>query len=146
MTTCVPALVQFNSRFTLVHANRSRVPQTCSHKLQLLEVTRFTGLRREVPPRLKPEERTRQWKGDWWEFTERFCDKGSGLKPVLVALSGFPDGNLGLYDPALDMDSCGVGFVAELSAQPNRKIVSAIRLFSFFREFLTAVTGFIWTA
>ncbi|XP_024399147.1 glutamate synthase 1 [NADH], chloroplastic isoform X2 [Physcomitrium patens] len=124
MTTCVPALVQFNSRFTLVHANRSRVPQTCSHKLQLLEVTRFTGLRREVPPRLKPEERTRQWKGDWWEFTERFCDKGSGLKPVLVALSGFPDGNLGLYDPALDMDSCGVGFVAELSAQPNRKIVT----------------------
>lgn len=33
-------------------------------------------------------------------------------------------GDMGLYDPSFDKDSCGVGFVAELSAQPNRKIVS----------------------
>lgn len=42
-----------------------------------------------------------------------------------AGLSGVPEGNLGLYDPSLDKDSCGVGFVAELSAKPNRKIVSA---------------------
>jgi glutamate synthase (NADPH/NADH) len=33
-------------------------------------------------------------------------------------------GDMGLYDPSFDKDSCGVGFVAELSAQPNRKIVT----------------------
>jgi glutamate synthase (NADPH/NADH) len=46
------------------------------------------------------------------------------LKPILAGLSGVPEGNLGLYDPSLDKDSCGVGFVAELSAKPNRKIVT----------------------
>jgi len=50
--------------------------------------------------------------------------RGLGLKPVLAGLSSVPEGNLGLYDPSFDKDSCGVGFVAELSAKPNRKIVS----------------------
>lgn len=41
-----------------------------------------------------------------------------------MSLSRIPDGPLGLYDPALDKDSCGVGFVAELSAKPNRQTVT----------------------
>jgi hypothetical protein len=40
-----------------------------------------------------------------------------------MALSQIPSGPLGLYDPSFDKDSCGVGFVAELSAIPSRKTV-----------------------
>jgi glutamate synthase (NADPH/NADH) len=41
------------------------------------------------------------------------------------SMSRIPKGNTGLYDPSMDRDSCGVGFIAELSAQPSRKTVSA---------------------
>eukprot|EP00250_Pteridium_aquilinum_P019094 c24290_g2_i1 orf=345-6959(+) len=41
-----------------------------------------------------------------------------------MALSDVPAGPLGLYDPAFDKDSCGVGFVAELSAVPSRQTVT----------------------
>lgn len=30
----------------------------------------------------------------------------------------------GLYDPAMDKDACGVGFVAELSKSPTRAAVT----------------------
>eukprot|EP00850_Spirogloea_muscicola_P006153 SM000029S10448 [mRNA] locus=s29:251852:264982:+ [translate_table: standard] len=42
---------------------------------------------------------------------------------VAMALSQVPP-KRGLYDPALDQDACGVGFVAELSKVPNRKTVT----------------------
>ncbi|KAJ6832714.1 glutamate synthase 1 [NADH], chloroplastic isoform X1 [Iris pallida] len=41
-----------------------------------------------------------------------------------MALSQVPEKPLGLYDPAFDKDSCGVGFVAELSGECNRKTVT----------------------
>lgn len=41
------------------------------------------------------------------------------------SMSKIPQGNTGLYDPSMDRDSCGVGFIAELSAEPSRKTVSA---------------------
>ncbi|GLJ36844.1 hypothetical protein SUGI_0743640 [Cryptomeria japonica] len=40
-----------------------------------------------------------------------------------MALSEVPSGRLGLYDPSMDKDSCGVGFVADLSSRPTRKTV-----------------------
>ncbi|XP_058206159.1 glutamate synthase 1 [NADH], chloroplastic-like isoform X2 [Rhododendron vialii] len=43
---------------------------------------------------------------------------------VRSALSQVPEKPLGLYDPSFDKDSCGVGFVAELSAQMSRKTVT----------------------
>lgn len=43
---------------------------------------------------------------------------------VRSAFSAVPEKPLGLYDPAMDKDSCGVGFVAELSGQSSRKTVS----------------------
>ncbi|XP_028789416.1 glutamate synthase [NADH], amyloplastic-like, partial [Neltuma alba] len=43
---------------------------------------------------------------------------------VRSALSGVPEKPLGLYDPAFDKDSCGVGFVAELSGECSRKTVT----------------------
>ena len=43
-------------------------------------------------------------------------------------MSAVPNKPLGLYDPAMDKDSCGVGFVAELSGESSRKTVSATTL------------------
>lgn len=43
---------------------------------------------------------------------------------VSASFSSVPQKSLGLYDPRLDKDSCGVGFVAELSKQPSRKTVT----------------------
>ncbi|XP_027338978.1 glutamate synthase [NADH], amyloplastic isoform X1 [Abrus precatorius] len=43
---------------------------------------------------------------------------------VRSAFSAVPEKPLGLYDPAMDKDSCGVGFVAELSGESSRKTVT----------------------
>ncbi|KAF8042872.1 hypothetical protein BT93_A1255 [Corymbia citriodora subsp. variegata] len=43
---------------------------------------------------------------------------------VRSALSAVPEKPLGLYDPKFDKDSCGVGFVAELSGETSRKTVT----------------------
>lgn len=68
-------------------------------------------------------------------------DNGSGMSIVLKfetdwsgrsqklrfvvknAMSQVPEKPLGLYDPSFDKDSCGVGFVAELSGESSRKTV-----------------------
>lgn len=48
---------------------------------------------------------------------------------VVMNLSQIPEAR-GLYDPAMDKDACGVGFVAELTSKPTRKTVSAkLKLF-----------------
>ncbi|KAL6610621.1 hypothetical protein ACP70R_040590 [Stipagrostis hirtigluma subsp. patula] len=39
------------------------------------------------------------------------------------SMSKIPESSIGLYDPSFERDSCGVGFIAELSAQPSRKTV-----------------------
>lgn len=55
--------------------------------------------------------------------------EGPGRDPKLrvmmvrSALSLVPEKPLGLYDPSFDKDSCGVGFVAELSGESSRKTV-----------------------
>ncbi|KAK1431855.1 hypothetical protein QVD17_08595 [Tagetes erecta] len=43
---------------------------------------------------------------------------------VRSSLSLVPEKPLGLYDPSFDKDSCGVGFVAELSGAANRQTVT----------------------
>ena len=45
---------------------------------------------------------------------------------VEANFSKVPEEPLGLYDPSMDSDACGVGFVAELSKKPNRKTVSGV--------------------
>ncbi|PKI72434.1 hypothetical protein CRG98_007180, partial [Punica granatum] len=54
--------------------------------------------------------------------------EGPGRSPKLLVvqntLSGVPEKPLGLYDPKFDKDSCGVGFVAELSSESSRKTVT----------------------
>lgn len=55
---------------------------------------------------------------------------GPGCSPKLrvvspsMSLSQVPEKPLGLYDPSVDKDSCGVGFVAELSGEYSRKTVA----------------------
>lgn len=51
-------------------------------------------------------------------------DGGVVASAGVRSMSKIPQTNLGLYDPAMDRDSCGVGFIAELSAEPGRKTVS----------------------
>ncbi|KAF8380054.1 hypothetical protein HHK36_027524 [Tetracentron sinense] len=63
-------------------------------------------------------ERLHQWRSE-----------GPGRSPKLrvvvrSALSQVPEKPLGLYDPSFDKDSCGVGFVAELSGECSRKTVT----------------------
>ncbi|XP_068664584.1 glutamate synthase 1 [NADH], chloroplastic-like isoform X2 [Aristolochia californica] len=60
---------------------------------------------------------------------------GPGRSPKLrivvpsMALSLVPEKPLGLYDPSFDKDSCGVGFIAELSGEYRRKtVVDAIEM------------------
>ncbi|CAH9110211.1 unnamed protein product [Cuscuta europaea] len=52
---------------------------------------------------------------------------GRASKQRIVVRSSFsqvPEKPLGLYDPSYDKDSCGVGFIAELSGQSSRKTVT----------------------
>ncbi|XP_041998086.1 glutamate synthase 1 [NADH], chloroplastic-like [Salvia splendens] len=63
-------------------------------------------------------ERMQLWQAD-----------GLGRSPKLRfvaknSMSQVPEKPLGLYDPAFDKDSCGVGFVAELSGESSRKTVT----------------------
>uniref|UniRef100_A0A1D1Z3K9 glutamate synthase (ferredoxin) n=1 Tax=Anthurium amnicola TaxID=1678845 RepID=A0A1D1Z3K9_9ARAE len=69
--------------------------------------------------RLRARERSHQWRSE-----------GPGRDPKLrvvcpsMSFSQVPEKPLGLYDPSLDKDSCGVGFVADLSGQSSRKTVT----------------------
>lgn len=78
--------------------------------------TKFFGTRL---PRVLASEKLHLWQTD-----------GPGQAPKLrvvqvqSALSQVPEKPLGLYDPSFDKDSCGVGFVAELSGESSRKTVT----------------------
>uniref|UniRef100_A0A0D9WJI6 glutamate synthase (NADH) n=1 Tax=Leersia perrieri TaxID=77586 RepID=A0A0D9WJI6_9ORYZ len=39
------------------------------------------------------------------------------------SMSKIPESSIGLYDPSMERDSCGVGFIAELSGEHSRKTV-----------------------
>jgi glutamate synthase (NADPH/NADH) len=67
-------------------------------------------------------------RGSTSERLHFWLSEGPGREPKLrvvvrSALSGVPEKPLGLYDPSFDKDSCGVGFVAELSGENSRKTV-----------------------
>ncbi|KAK3006683.1 hypothetical protein RJ639_016951, partial [Escallonia herrerae] len=68
-------------------------------------------------------------RGSGLERQHLWQSEGPGRVPKLrvvvrSALSQVPEKPLGLYDPSFDKDSCGVGFVAELSGESNRKTVT----------------------
>ncbi|KAJ4821312.1 NADH-dependent glutamate synthase [Rhynchospora pubera] len=61
-----------------------------------------------------------------WEEQEEKRDVGSeiGNGSGDRSLSKLPEKPIGLYDPSFERDSCGVGFVAELSGEHKRETVS----------------------
>ncbi|KAJ0986186.1 hypothetical protein J5N97_004542 [Dioscorea zingiberensis] len=69
--------------------------------------------------RLRSTERIQQWWSDGPRRPPRLRVMGPSM-----SLSQVPEKPLGLYDPSFDKDSCGVGFVAELSGEYNRKTVA----------------------
>jgi len=92
-----------------------------------VRVTKFLGTRLRSSGKCLGSERLHVWKSE-----------GPLRRPKLrvvvrAGMSTVPKKPLGLYDPAMDKDSCGVGFVAELSGEGNRKTVSAT--FPFACEF-----------
>ncbi|KAJ6376077.1 hypothetical protein OIU77_000949 [Salix suchowensis] len=97
-----------------VSRRRGRATRCVSARNSAVERKSFLGskVRGSVP------ERLHFWLSD-----------GPGREPKLrvvvrSALSGVPEKPLGLYDPSFDKDSCGVGFVAELSRENSRKTVN----------------------
>ncbi|KAI3757716.1 hypothetical protein L6452_05262 [Arctium lappa] len=72
---------------------------------------------------------TRVLRGSGCETLHEWKSDGPGRDPKLrvvvrSSMSLVPEKPLGLYDPSLDKDACGVGFVAELSGKSNRKTVT----------------------
>ncbi|GBG74307.1 hypothetical protein CBR_g18718 [Chara braunii] len=62
------------------------------------------------------------------EQTKQVLEIDDDAKSILKARetmghSAVPRQPMGLYDPAFDSDACGVGFIAELSTKPSRKLV-----------------------
>ncbi|KAJ0971718.1 hypothetical protein J5N97_019677 [Dioscorea zingiberensis] len=95
------------SRAARCSASRRWVPGSVS-----LE-NRFLGAR------LRPSEKVQLWWSDGPSRPSRL----RVLCPTM-ALSKVPEKPVGLYDPSFDKDSCGVGFVAELSGDSSRKTVT----------------------
>lgn len=60
-----------------------------------------------------------------------------------MGLSQVPEKPLGLYDPSFDKDSCGVGFIAELSGESSRKTVSPISVLLFFLHSSVILSSFL---
>ncbi|XP_047324455.1 glutamate synthase 1 [NADH], chloroplastic-like isoform X2 [Impatiens glandulifera] len=99
-----------NPQLSVVHLRRADAARAvrggvCANRSNVFE-KRFYG------------NRVHLWKSD-----------GPGRDPKLKvvvrsALSQVPEKPLGLYDPSFDKDSCGVGFVAELSGDNTRKTVT----------------------
>ncbi|XP_057950396.1 glutamate synthase 1 [NADH], chloroplastic isoform X1 [Malania oleifera] len=105
-----------NRRFNVAPLSRfnhkiSRCP--AASRFDVVE-KRFLGTKL----RTHGSERLHFWRSD-----------GPGRSPrlravVRSAFSQVPEKPLGLYDPSFDKDSCGVGFVAELSGESSRKTVT----------------------
>jgi glutamate synthase (NADPH/NADH) len=107
----INAISNPNSRLrplTRVRSTVARCSATCVERKSFLG----TKLRRSGTERIQ-----------FWE------SGGLGRLPKLrvatvkSSFSAVPEKPMGLYDPAFDKDSCGVGFVAELNGQSNRKTV-----------------------
>ncbi|KAL5999002.1 glutamate synthase [NADH] [Asimina triloba] len=100
---------------TSSHGGRSILRSVSSQSRAVSLENRFLGRKLRYPG----PERFHFWR----------CD-GPGRSPRLrivgpsMALSQVPDKPLGLYDPSFDKDSCGVGFIAELSGEYSRKTVT----------------------
>ncbi|CAA7030919.1 unnamed protein product [Microthlaspi erraticum] len=97
-----------------VYGRRRAFNARCSVKKPAAPESPFMGTRL----RRSGSETLQFWRSD-----------GPGRSPKLKTVvrssfSAVPEKPLGLYDPSFDKDSCGVGFVAELSGEASRKTVT----------------------
>ncbi|GAV66210.1 GATase_2 domain-containing protein/GXGXG domain-containing protein/Glu_synthase domain-containing protein/Glu_syn_central domain-containing protein/Pyr_redox_2 domain-containing protein [Cephalotus follicularis] len=109
-----PSVIQPQSNVNPMRRRSTRVTRCSAAKSTVVEKS-FLGTR--LRP-CKSERLHHIWQSE-----------GPGRSPKLrvvvrSALSGVPEKPLGLYDPSFDKDSCGVGFVAELSGESNRKTIT----------------------
>lgn len=95
------------------YGNRTNRASCYASRWNVLE-NRFFGTRLQE----SGSEKLHLWQSD--------VSRKSLKQKVMVrsALSLVPEKPLGLYDPSMDKDSCGVGFVAELSGEGSRKTVT----------------------
>ena len=128
----VPAVVHRNNIHALGRRPNSRGGRCRSVDRSGQEVT--NAERKFFGERLRHRERSHQWRS-----------AGPGQYPKLsvvgpaMSFSQVPEKNLGLYDPSLDKDSCGVGFVAELSGVDSRKtVIIALPLVCFSADLSTS--------
>jgi glutamate synthase (NADH) len=83
-----------------------------------LDVGRF--LRVAPLPAAQQRARALPWAERAARRHERVVASAAGVR----SMSKIPERSIGLYDPSFERDSCGVGFIAELSGEPSRKTVS----------------------
>ena len=53
---------------------------------------------------------------------QRAAWRGHALRGGEAAAAGLPQAH-GLYDPALEKDSCGVGFIADIKGKKSHKLI-----------------------
>lgn len=82
----------------------------------------------QVP--ISEEQRIKPWRADGSDPSQR-----PGAVSASMSFSQLPEKPVGLYDPSFEKDSCGVGFIAELSGEYKRKTVSFILYRVFFKIF-----------
>ncbi|OAY82759.1 Glutamate synthase 1 (NADH), chloroplastic [Ananas comosus] len=71
----------------------------------------------QVP--ISEEQRIKPWRADGSDPSQR-----PGAVSASMSFSQLPEKPVGLYDPSFEKDSCGVGFIAELSGEYKRKTVA----------------------
>ncbi|KAJ4749574.1 NADH-dependent glutamate synthase [Rhynchospora pubera] len=105
-----------NLKRNIHHAGRA-TQFSVSRRLNAISMeSEFLGMNSPVPEEV-PQP---------WEEQKEKHDVGSeiGNGSGDRSLSKLPEKPIGLYDPSFERDSCGVGFVAELSGEHKRETVS----------------------
>lgn len=107
-----------------IHSSVKLFPQTVKSGRQFRQ---FAGLKANAGFQSKPLDGSNGFT-EWGKLSSncrhRKARDAVHRLVVMMSHSRVPEKPLGLYDPKMDKDSCGVGFVAELSKLPNRKTVT----------------------
>ncbi|KAF1871443.1 hypothetical protein Lal_00020236 [Lupinus albus] len=99
------------------------LPSTTNKKPQLNAISRVNVAKRFYGTRLRSMKPPGSERLHMWQ-SEGPCRSPKLKVLVRSSMSAVPEKRLGLYDPSMDKDSCGVGFVAELSGESSRKTVT----------------------
>jgi hypothetical protein len=102
-----------------IHQGGRATEYSVSCRLNALSLeSEFLGTNSPVP-----EEVARPW-DEQEEKQVVVSENGNG--PEHTSVSMLPEKPIGLYDPSFERDSCGVGFIAELSGMYKRETVRTL--------------------